>query len=187
MRKAILFILISLFIIGSLSAETVLASSNIPVNWNLNDIEVDEGVEVTFVAVGDNSKITGVDSKTLAFGTSGMYGVGQFNIEYKITSLNTANVYISGNGDLVNSTDPDDKLSWSLKQKQKQNGSWKSLLSKDDDYKRKVIFTHYPSSKGITSSGELEFELQTENLLTKDLNQDYSYSTTLYVTWEGIS
>ena len=48
MRKAILFILISLFIIGSLSAETVLASSNIPVNWNLNDIEVEEGVKVTF-------------------------------------------------------------------------------------------------------------------------------------------
>lgn len=178
MRKAILFILISLFIIGSLSAETVLASSNIPVNWNLNDIEVKEGVEVTFVAVGDNSEITGVDSKTLEFGTSGMYGVGQFNIEYKITSLNTANVYISGKGDLG------DKLSWSLKQR--QNGSWKSLLSKDDEYKRKVIFTHYPSSKGITSSGELEFELQTENLLTKDLNQK-SYSTTLCVTWEGIS
>lgn len=178
MRKAILFILISLFIIGSLSAETVLASSNIPVNWNLNDIEVDEGVEVTFFD-GKDIEITGED-KTLEFGTSGMYGVGQFKINYKITSLNTVNVYISGEGDLGN------VLSWSLKQMQ-NDGSWKSLLSKDDDYKRKVIFTHYPSSKGITSSGELEFELQTENLLTKDLNQDYSYSTTLYVTWEGIS
>ena len=179
MRKAILFILISLFIIGSLSAETVLASSNIPVNWNLNDIEVDEGVEVAFVAVGNSKiEITDEDSKTLEFGTSGMYGVGQFKINYKITSLNTANVYISGKGDLGG------ELSWSLKQM--QNGSWKSLLSKDDGYKRKVIFTHYPSSKGITSSGELEFELQTENLLTKDLNQK-SYSTTLCVTWEGIS
>ena len=177
MRKAILFILISLFIIGSLSAETVLASSNIPVNWNLNDIEVDEGVIVTFVA-GYNSEITDEDGKTLKFETSGMYGVGQFKINYKITSLNTANVYISGEGDLGG------VLSWSLKQR--QNGSWKSLLSKDDEYKRKVIFTHYPSSKGITSSGELEFELQTENLLTKDLNQK-SYSTTLCVTWEGIS
>lgn len=178
MRKAILFILISLFIIGSLSAETVLASSNIPVNWNLNDIEVDEGVIVTFVAGYNSEIITDEDGKTLEFGTSGMYGVGQFKINYKITSLNTANVYISGEGDLG------DELSWSLKQK--QNGSWKSLLSKDDEYKRKVIFTHYPSSKGITSSGELEFELQTENLLTKDLNQK-SYSTTLCVTWEGIS
>lgn len=173
MRKAILFILISLFIIGSLSAETVLASSNIPVNWNLNDIEVKEGIIVTFVK-DDDSEITGA----LEFGTSGMYGVGQFKIEYKITSLNTANVYISGEGDLG------DVLSWSLKQM--QNGSWKTLLSKDDKYKRKVIFTHYPSTKGITSSGELEFELQTENLLTKDLNQK-SYSTTLCVTWEGIS
>ena len=176
MRKAILFILISLFIIGSLSAETVLASSNIPVNWNLNDIEVKEGVKVTFFD-GDDKEITG-ESKTLEFGPSGMYGVGQFKIKCEITSLNTANVYISGEGDLG------DELSWSLKQK--QNGSWKSLLSKDDGYKRKVIFTHYPSSKGITSSGELEFELQTENLLTKDLNQK-SYSTTLCVTWEGIS
>ena len=176
MRKAILFILISLFIIGSLSAETVLASSNIPVNWNLNDIEVEEGVKVTFFD-SKNNEITG-ESKTLEFGTSGMYGVGQFKIKFEITSLNTANVYISGDGDLG------DVLSWSLKQR--QNGSWKSLLSKDDGYKRKVIFTHYPSSKGITSSGELEFELQTENLLTKDLNQK-SYSTTLCVTWEGIS
>lgn len=187
MRKVISFIFISLSVLYLIPAIDI-APSFIPVSWNLGDIEVADDIDIKFTDMeGAVLKDDEGNVDTLAFGTSGMYGVGQFKISYEITSLNIGDVYISGNGDLVNSTDPDDKLSWTLKQE--GGGSWKDVLTSEESGKWVLIMTHYPSTNGITSKGELSYQIQTENLLTRipDFEPSVSYETVITVKWEAKS
>lgn len=184
MRKSIVFILTSLCAMALLSAETVLAEKNINVSWNLSGIEFDEGVSVAFEAIGDSKIEMNENGKsTLVFDISGMYGVGQFKITYQIRSRYIANLYLSSNGILKND-DGSDSLSWTL---QRENSkSWEEILTSENEDKKIIIDSHYPSVDGIlTKERSIEFKIQTENLLNREKSLSGPYSTVFSITWEG--
>ena len=178
MKKVILLIFISAFLF-SLSADVV-EESRIHVVWDLGTVDVDPSASIDFLAYDTASGISNLD-----LSLSGMKASGRFYISFSIVSLSSVNISIyvpDGAGAMTNGTS---SIDWSLSMLlDEELDAWETGLDKESYSTPWHFYTHYPSTNGISSSGNILFEIETENLLM--LEDTGTYKTQLKVEVEGI-
>ena len=164
-----------IFIQASLSAESIVADSNIDVFWNLGDVGIKDTVECQFVSSSPDNPIENGQLAVVASSGDRM-ATGSFDIYYAITSKNIINVILSADGPLTTGENGK-SLGWVL---EKNDGNMSEIiLGKDGNYDKTVIYSHDPVAN-LRSTGSLQFNITTDSIL--DLDPQDEYSTVIYLT-----
>lgn len=174
--------------------DVVEGNDSMAVRWDLADLGIADNMEFIFTPGENTSRTEGSTASdsfaiTPVVSNGAFFGSGSFSLEWKITSLSRQEVSLYLN-DSMKSEDGD-SLDWILQWDIPSGDGMpaESMVLGNTPaveglgYGESNMYTihiHEPSKNGIQSSGELDFECMTDDLLLRDF-VDYSGYVVVYV------